>query len=307
MGARVGSVASAKVVAVCLLSCKTRLPLEISDYIVDLLCSEPGALKSCCLVSKSWVPRVRKHLFAEVAFRTPVDLKTWKQTFPDPANSPAYYTRSLVIGYPKVLLATVVEESGWVQAFSNVVRLRMGSGERSYTLAFFHGSSLVLVFRCVGLEAWVVSRLFDLVCSLPLLEDLDVKGFAIVSDAVVFHPSASPRLTGTLRLNLRQWSRVTTRLLSDLPNGVHFRKLECVWCLQYDIECVSVAVEVCSDTLECVSIECGNHGTRQFLLWTSNQLTSTSTLVIPQAGAVGLSQARRLKEVVFRLRVLNDV
>ena len=74
-----------------------------------------------------------------------------------------------------------------------------------------------------------------------------------------------------------------------------------------DIECVSAAVEVCSDTLECVSIECGNHGTRQFLLWTSNQLTSTSALVIPQTGAVGLSQARRLKEVVFRLGVLNDV
>ena len=81
----------------------SHLPLEISDYIVGLLHSEPGTLKSCYLVSKLWVLRVRKHLLAEVTFCTPVDLKTWKQTFPDPTNSPAYCTRSLVIGYPQVL------------------------------------------------------------------------------------------------------------------------------------------------------------------------------------------------------------
>jgi len=33
------------------------LPPEILDYIVDLLHNSPNALKECCLVSKSWIPR----------------------------------------------------------------------------------------------------------------------------------------------------------------------------------------------------------------------------------------------------------
>ena len=56
----------------------------------------------------------------------------------------------------------------------------------------------MLVFYCVGLETWVTSHLFGLVCSLPLLEDLNVTGIVIVSEVVVFHPSTSPWLTGTL-------------------------------------------------------------------------------------------------------------
>ena len=42
------------------------LPPETLDNIVGLLHDKPGALKECCLVSKPWVPRTRKHLFAEI-------------------------------------------------------------------------------------------------------------------------------------------------------------------------------------------------------------------------------------------------
>ncbi|KAF9645264.1 hypothetical protein BDM02DRAFT_3073690, partial [Thelephora ganbajun] len=47
---------------------QSHLPPEILDYIVDLLHDEPETLKQCCLVSKSWVSRTRKHLFANVEF-----------------------------------------------------------------------------------------------------------------------------------------------------------------------------------------------------------------------------------------------
>ncbi|KAF9642961.1 hypothetical protein BDM02DRAFT_3104213, partial [Thelephora ganbajun] len=47
---------------------KPHLPPEILDYIVDFLYNEPETLKQCCLVSKSWVPRTRKHLFADINF-----------------------------------------------------------------------------------------------------------------------------------------------------------------------------------------------------------------------------------------------
>ena len=60
------------------------LPLETLDYIVDLLHDESPALKECCLVSKSWIPRTRRHLFAHIRFYSADNLKSWKKTFPDP-------------------------------------------------------------------------------------------------------------------------------------------------------------------------------------------------------------------------------
>jgi hypothetical protein len=79
------------------------LPPEILDFIVDHLRDEPTTLKACCVVSKSWIHRTRKHLFASVEFRAPKShIELWKKTFPDPSNSPAHHTRSLSIrGIPR--------------------------------------------------------------------------------------------------------------------------------------------------------------------------------------------------------------
>ena len=110
-----------------------RFPPELFDHIVDLLHDHRGTLKQCCLTSKSWVPRTRKHLFGEIVFQFPVDIDTWKQMFPDPSNSPAYYARSLFFGSMKAIAAIVEEEDGWVRAFPSVVRLVVRSGARNFT------------------------------------------------------------------------------------------------------------------------------------------------------------------------------
>ena len=41
-------------------------------------CTTNETLKECCLVSKSWVSRTRKHLFADIKFRPAVALELWK-------------------------------------------------------------------------------------------------------------------------------------------------------------------------------------------------------------------------------------
>jgi hypothetical protein len=46
------------------------LPAELLDHVVDLLHDTEDALRSCCLVSKSWIPRTRRHLFADIEFYT---------------------------------------------------------------------------------------------------------------------------------------------------------------------------------------------------------------------------------------------
>ena len=128
--------------------CRPHLPLEILDYIVDLLHDEPETLGQCCLVSKSWVARTRKYLFASIMFRYPGDLGLWKKTFSDPENSPAYHTRALFVLCPQVFTAADAEEGAWIRMFPHVVRLVWGTIENLYesevSLAPFRSFSPVL-------------------------------------------------------------------------------------------------------------------------------------------------------------------
>lgn len=111
----------------------SHLPQEIVDHIIDFLCDRPKTLGQCCLVSRSWIQRARKHLFGAVGFNSSADLERWKETFPSPLNSPAYHTHFLDISCAKII-AAFSEECDWIRSFSNVVRLEIWSCMR---LPFF--------------------------------------------------------------------------------------------------------------------------------------------------------------------------
>ena len=235
-----------------------RLPPEISDYIVDLLHDKPETLKQCSLVSKSWVPRARRHLFGEVKFTHVNNLNAWKETFQDPANSPAHYTRSLFFGSTKAAVAIAFEEDRWIRAFCNVVQLKLqyGAWRRARTPILFNGFSFALESPGVVLAAPLLSSLGipALICSLPHLEDLTMTSFTVAEvaedDKTTFQPSTSPPLTGTLTISRsRRINHLVTRLL-DLPNGVRFRKLQFQWDIEGDVQWVAALVGACSDTLE---------------------------------------------------------
>jgi len=101
------------------------LPAELLDHIVGFLRDTEYALRSCCLVSKSWIPRTRKHLFADIQLDTKEDAESWKQIFPDPSTSPACYTKTLLVSCPRVVTAADVEVGGWIRGFSRVVYLKV--------------------------------------------------------------------------------------------------------------------------------------------------------------------------------------
>ena len=105
-----------------------RFPPEIWDHIVDFLHDQPETLKQCCLVSKSWVPRTRTHLFGEIAFSYHNNVNAWKETFPDPANSPAHYTHSLSLRSKEVIIVVSWQWDYWIRMFHNVVGLRLRTG-----------------------------------------------------------------------------------------------------------------------------------------------------------------------------------
>ena len=79
---------------------KPYLPQELLDHVVDNLQDTKDA------------PRTRKHLFADVRFRTAKDLQSWKSTFPDPLTSHAYHTQILSIELLPVGAVTDAEEGG---------------------------------------------------------------------------------------------------------------------------------------------------------------------------------------------------
>ena len=108
---------------------------------------------------------------------------------------------------------------------------------------------------------------FDLIGSLPLLENLGLTGDKIITDnndgsdgpdepdepPNVVSPIPQP-LSGALEVFLSFGTRATLRRLLDLPGGLHFRELELSWYGGRDLPNVAEMVVACSDTLERLQI-----------------------------------------------------
>lgn len=231
------------------------IPPEICDHIVDFLRDNPDTLKRCCLVSKSWVSRTRKHLFAAVKFNTPADLQAWRRTFQDPSNSPAQHTHTLSIGFLEV-----IAEGGWVPSFSRVVRFKVFGNanlDLSMDLTPFRKFSPTLKSLHVTSFSIQPSQVIDLIYHLPLLEDLALFGYDRGHDGsqTVGSPSTSPVLTGTLNLRLVGGVARTVHQLLNLPNGLHLRKLELLSFGVGALPFVWKLVEACSETLEYLDVQ----------------------------------------------------
>ena len=242
------------------------LPPELLDHIIDLLRGSPRALRNCCLVSKLWVPRTRKYLFANIAFRNATLLQSWKKTFPDPSTSPALYAKTLSVACSHVVTAADAQPGGWIRGFSHVVHLEVGRPSMYGTappvsLVSFHALSPVLKTLHVHLLILPPTQVFDLALSFPLLEDLTVTACESSLDdgngsgrpSTAVQPSSLPMFTGSLELTNAGIKPISRRLLS-LPGGVHFRKLALKWSKAEDPLLTMALVEGCSHTLESLDI-----------------------------------------------------
>ena len=224
------------------------LPPEIFDLIIDHLRDEPAALKTCCVVSKSWVPRTRSHIFACVEFdasRSPVEL--WEKTFPDPSNSPAHHTRKLFVHGIPVVNVVGAGVGGWIQTFHNVTHLEFTGLDRA-SLVPFHGLSPAV--KSLRLD-YSTTQVFDLICSFPLLEDLALVDPYHEADEDGWNtPLTSPKLTGSLDLLTFGTTRFITCQLLDLPGGLHFSRIYVTFSDGGEAKLMTDLVSGCSDTLE---------------------------------------------------------
>jgi len=231
------------------------LPPETIDHIVDMLHDTPKTLRNCSLVAKSWVPRTRMHLFADIKFSSSKVLESWKKTFPDPSNSPAFYTLTLSVNCYWAMRAADTEEDGWIRAFSRIVRLDLERYASGVSLPLFHESSPVLKSLRLTYSRQD-SYILDFVCSFPLLEDLTLisRDYAEWDLPLTIKPSTSPPLTGTLQLSAFEGAETIVRKLLDLPNGAHFRKLVLPHRDREDFHWVRELVVGCSETLKCIDM-----------------------------------------------------
>ena len=235
------------------------LPQEILDLIVDLLREEPDSLRACCLVSKQWVHRTRKHLFAHVEFPMPYHIKRWVKTFPDPSDSPARYAHSLSIrGAPVVTPVDMGAVDGWIHVFSGIVQLHVNmcgfnSGGKISLVPWRGLSPTLKSLRLTYGPSTLSSEIFGFVCSFPLIEDLalDTSDKHEVDRWNV--PSTSPKFTGCLDLKLLGGIRLVVRRLLELPGGLHFSKILAMWFIE-DVESMMDLVSKCPDTLESLRI-----------------------------------------------------
>ena len=178
------------------------LPPEILDHVVDQLYDNSTTLKTCCLVSKSWIRRTRKHLFANVSFNGLIcDVESWEDTFPSPTNSqaPAHHTRTLSIHHPHLIGA-----SDTILTFCNVERLYVITNiflDSGISLAPLRGFSPALRSFYLPFSSIPASENFDFICSFPLLEDLAFAGLSSELRHGQWNaPPPPPDLTQTQRL-----------------------------------------------------------------------------------------------------------
>jgi len=95
-----------------------RAPQEIIDEILGHLATDSEAvtsLRSCSLVSKSWVPTCQQHLFHTITF-TSWKTHKWLKVFPVPEESPAHYVRDLSIrfGGRRCVPGELFQSTPWV-------------------------------------------------------------------------------------------------------------------------------------------------------------------------------------------------
>ena len=277
------------------------LPSEILDLIVGHLHNEPATLKTCCLVSKSWVPRTRRHLFDTVEFGSPSPtIISWMNAFPDPLDSPAHYVQTL-----KILdIWSATAPAHWIRAFRNVVRLNMAAipwedlDDEEASLVPFHGLSHTVRFLRLGFDTAPLPEVFDLICSFPLLEDLVLCHLAGECDPDEWEtPSTSPKFTGTFNLVAMRGAGSTVRWLLGLPNGLHFKNVALVCVHEADFGPTTDLVSACSESLEDLNVTCNFMG-----LCPLPQFSTGNSLFRPDPppSSFSLSAATKLKELTFQ-------
>ena len=178
------------------------LPAELLGHTVDHLHDTRDALKSCCLVSASWVTRTRRHLFANVAFRSEKRPTIMKKYVSRSLQVPACYTDHLAVSCLKEVTPADAEECGWIPTFLRVARSDVDISGPEISLLQFYGFSPSLRSLQICYNNSPSPRILNLIHLFPLIEDLSLVTCDDdpVEDFDGPHAAVRPPLTGCPKL-----------------------------------------------------------------------------------------------------------
>lgn len=178
------------------------LPQEVVDLIIDQLEANPAALKSCSLVSRQWVARTQKHLFARVVIRSD-NLRRWCQSIaPGPIGVSPYTTHLVLVAAANPLMEEpwfdpnlLKHASDHLSSFTDVHTLDVirwkFSNEEEYTAPF---AQIALTIRTLR----VTSPILDPLTFLPFIAFFPrAESISIVHPQVTIEEFVAPDLLPT--------------------------------------------------------------------------------------------------------------
>lgn len=236
------------------------LPPELYDKIIDQLRDQSDALKSCSVVSKSWTPRSRHHLFSTIRFGSDLGVVAWQNKFSDACNPPAHHARTLL-----VRSVGVFPENPF-SSLCNVTRLSLdvhpSDGQRPISFSQLHGFAPSLKLFQMTFKALGLTEVLNLVCSFPLLDHLGLWGQPIPSDTKFAPATPSPTFSGSLCLMVPPVMRIVANQLISLPGGINFRELVLPWFAE--LSATEDLISACSHSLESLHLLSGVSRTYPF-------------------------------------------
>ena len=206
-----------------------RIPQEIIDEILGHLAvpTNPdfGSLRSCALVSKSWVQSCQRHLFHTVLFSAR-DMNRWLEVFPVKEESPANHVKDLRVwigGYDCVP-ERFFEYTSW---FANVKKVALTGNGRDSVLRVPSLWRLPQSVRSLIMNTDVVTlvQIRDIMAHLPNLDDLSLSGSLTAVDRDVLSgigTTLKGRFGGRLQLSGGCAGEDVNNMLLEIPTGLNF-------------------------------------------------------------------------------------
>ena len=210
-----------------------RIPQDIIDEILDHHAAADRffrfrSLRSCALVSRSWVQSCRRHLFRTVVFNCWA-VNRWLKAFPVPGESPANHVRELTvdIGGDECVPEGFFE---YTSLFTNTkcVRLRGFGGVPPLRDPSLWGLSRSVTSLTVFTDAVTLVQIRDIMAQLPDLDDLRLSGYPTAVDKDMLSgigTTLKGRFGGRLVLAERYVDEDVTNMLLEIPTRLHFTEV----------------------------------------------------------------------------------
>ena len=241
-----------------------RIPHELIDEVLDYLATDLDfkSLQSCALVSKSWIPSCRRHLFHTIRFTSGAATR-WVKAFPVPEASPAHYVRELrfALGGGYSAPQQIFEHVPW---FTNLERMTwMGAGGfRSLWVLSLRRLPQSLTSLTIETDMVALVQIRDILVQLPNLDDLSLLGFRDTTERRVLLGMGKVvrgRFCGQLRLVNGYADKCVMDMLLEVPTGLHFTEIHIRGMHESFLSTVRLA-EACGHTLVKLSYMVSFHG-----------------------------------------------